>query len=308
MYGGYNKFLGIISPVAGGSSLLSLAISKKPTFFSYWLCSNYVLLWATAGGVGPVITTPFAITDLASYLKTNGALIHPMMVAGNVAAQIDSLTKNGAKGVIANVPDVASTPYFTTIPYAAVVLTRQGQVDSLNGGYAAFNAIMPTDNKIVWKIGANALVIRDSTVPGYMRKATAQDLICLPALAAIKQGKGSAAGPLEDADVLDKDEVAIARTYTDQYNAAIQSIADTKGLAFVDANGYLKTFVSGIKFNGVDLNPTFVKGGGFGLDGVHPTPRGYALIANEFIKAINLKYGSTLPYLDILQYRSVPLP
>ena len=141
-----------------------------------------------------------------------------------------------------------------------------------------------------------------------MRKATAQDLICLPALTAIKQGKGSAAGPLEDADVLDKDEVAIARTYTDQYNAAIQSIADTKGLAFVDANAYLKTFTSGIKFNGVDLNPAFVTGGGFGLDGVHPTPRGYALIANEFIKAINLKYGSTLPYLDILQYRSVLLP
>jgi hypothetical protein len=308
MYGGYNKFLGRISPVAGGSSLLSLAIAKKPTFFSYWLGSNDVLLWATAGGVGPVITTPFAITDLTSYLKTNGALIHPAMVAGNIAAQIDSLTKNGAKGVMANVPDVASTPYFTTIPYNAVVLNSQPQVDALNAMYKGFNDSVPTTNKIIWKLGANPLVIIDSNAPNYKRQATSQDLICLTALSSIKLGKGSAAGPLTDADVLDKDEVAIARTFTDQYNAAIQSIADAKGLAFVDANAYLKTFTSGIKFNGVDLNPTFVTGGGFGLDGVHPTPRGYALIANEFIKAINLKYGSTLPYLDILQYRSVLLP
>ena len=33
-------------------------------------------------------------------------------------------------------------------------------------------------------------------------------------------------------------------------------------------------------------------GSAFSLDGVHPTARGYALLANEFMKAIDVTYGS----------------
>ena len=32
---------------------------------------------------------------------------------------------------------------------------------------------------------------------------------------------------------------------------------------------------------------TFASGNLFSLDGVHPTPRGYAVVANEFIRVIN---------------------
>ena len=35
------------------------------------------------------------------------------------------------------------------------------------------------------------------------------------------------------------------------------------------------------------LTSSLVTGGAFGLDGVHPTARGYALIANQFMKAID---------------------
>jgi hypothetical protein len=44
------------------------------------------------------------------------------------------------------------------------------------------------------------------------------------------------------------------------------------------------------------------------LDGVHLTPRGNAMLANEFIKAINLKYGSTIPQLDVTKYGGVVFP
>jgi lysophospholipase L1-like esterase len=309
-YGAFNKFLGRISSAAGTQSLLDLAVAKKPTFFTYWLGANDVLGWATQGGVGNVITTPFALT-LANYAQTLGALTHPAMVGGSIAAQIDSLTKNGAKGAIANIPDVSSTPYFTTVPYNAAVLTRQGQVDTLNAAYAAFNSIpgLPTTSKIVWVLGANGLVIEDSAAIGFRRRATAEDFICLTALGQI-QGPTAAgiATPLKDGFVLDKGEAATARTYTDQYNATIKTIADAKGLALVDANTFLKTVKSGILYNNVAVNAKFVEGGGFSLDGVHPTPRGYALLANEFIKAINAKYGSTIPNVDINKYRGVLLP
>jgi lysophospholipase L1-like esterase len=63
------------------------------------------------------------------------------------------------------------------------------------------------------------------------------------------------------------------------------------------------TSASGITANGFTLKSTYVTGGAFSLDGVHPSPRGYALIANEFIKAINAKYGSNLKGVDLGNYR-----
>ena len=65
---------------------------------------------------------------------------------------------------------------------------------------------------------------------------------------------------------------------------------------------------SGIQFDGVKYTATFVTGGTFSLDGVHLTGRGYALIANEFIKAINTTYKSTLPMVNVNSYSGVKFP
>jgi len=50
------------------------------------------------------------------------------------------------------------------------------------------------------------------------------------------------------------------------------------------------------------LNP--VIGSLFSLDGVHPTNKGYALVANEIIKDINSKYNAKIPEIDV---RQIPL-
>ncbi|HEX7870140.1 MAG TPA: G-D-S-L family lipolytic protein, partial [Chryseobacterium sp.] len=65
---------------------------------------------------------------------------------------------------------------------------------------------------------------------------------------------------------------------------------------------------SGISWNGVKYTATFVTGGSFSLDGVHLTGRGYAIVANEFIKSINKKYRSTLPQVDVNKYSGVTFP
>ncbi|MDX5437011.1 MAG: SGNH/GDSL hydrolase family protein, partial [Pontibacter sp.] len=65
---------------------------------------------------------------------------------------------------------------------------------------------------------------------------------------------------------------------------------------------------NGFVRDGVAYSPAFITGNLFSLDGVHPTPRGYAIIANEVIKAINSKYNSSVPQTDITQYRAVLLP
>ena len=99
-------------------------------------------------------------------------------------------------------------------------------------------------------------------------------------------------------------------TATAKFNSIISSLASSKGLAFVDANSKMKELSqsSGIQFDGVRYTAKFVTGGTFSLDGVHLTGRGYAVIANEFIKAINNKYGSTLPMVNPNGYSGVKFP
>ncbi|GAA4046678.1 G-D-S-L family lipolytic protein [Flavobacterium chungnamense] len=110
--------------------------------------------------------------------------------------------------------------------------------------------------------------------------------------------------PMQDNAILTATETAEVKTATDAYNATIAALATSKGLAFVDANAALVQVAgSGISNGGFTVTSAFVTGGGFSLDGVHPSPRGYALIANKFLQAINLKYGSNFKDVDFGDYR-----
>lgn len=111
--------------------------------------------------------------------------------------------------------------------------------------------------------------------------------------------------PMADNTTLTASEVAEVKTATDAYNNAIRSIATAKGLAFVDANAVLNQVATttGYTANGFTMLSTYVTGGAFSLDGIHPSPRGYALIANKFLEAINTKYGSNFKGVDLGKYR-----
>ncbi len=156
---------------------------------------------------------------------------------------------------------------------------------------------------------------------GQARQATASDLILLPtqsAIGAAPTASNSGVGiappaplnrfgitfPLQDMHVLIPAEIEAIRVATDAYNTSIKAIADSKGLAFVDAKAIMTQLSStGIVANNFTMTSAYVFGGSFSLDGVHPSPRGYALIANAFIDAINSKYTSTLKKVDLGKYR-----
>jgi len=155
---------------------------------------------------------------------------------------------------------------------------------------------------------------------GQARQAKATDLVVLPTRTAIgtaptaaDSGVGFAPPapldkfgvtfPLQDKHVLIPTEIAEIKAATDAYNTTIKAVADQKGLAFVDTRAVLTQLSSGgIRFGNFSLTSAYVTGGAFSLDGVHPSARGYALIANIFIDAINLKYGSTLRHVDLATY------
>jgi lysophospholipase L1-like esterase len=310
---------------SGSTTVLADALAQSPTFFSLFIGGNDVLGYATSGGIGVNQTGNL---DPSTYGGND--ITDPNVFANVYNALVTNLTAKGAKGVVANLPYVTTLPYFTTVPYNPVALDAT-KADQLNAGYAQynaglqkmvkdFNAITPEEaarRTIKFVPGNNAVVIVDSYltnlsaygVPSY-RQATKEDLVVLLASSFIGTPVGSdptkingISVPLSDQWVLSKDEIKEVVTATNAYNETIKSIADAKGLAFVDAKAAMTQLsTTGVSFGNFQITSAYVTGGAFSLDGVHPSPRGYAYIANLFVNAINKKYDSTLRTVDLEKY------
>jgi len=256
------------------------AEASTATFFSNWLGNNDVLGYATTGGVGGTITR----TDTFTLKNTR---------------IINSLTANGAKGIVATIPDVTNVPFFTTVRVADI--------------RARFKAVNPALDVYIQTSGTGGVQV--------VRLATDADLLTLQSSAVIGTtttgnpfpvGAGvsaTQANPVPNQFVLDATEQGLVRTATTAFNTAITTKANEKGLAIFDANAFFtRVATSGIVTNGVNNTAAFIAGNLFSLDGVHPTPRGYAVVANEMIRAINAKYGAKVPTVNANDYRGVRFP
>jgi hypothetical protein len=269
VYGNVNGYFERLLPGNAGTNsttYLDFATTTPFTFFSNWLGNNDALGYATSGGVGDVLTPK---ADFAMYYTE----------------LITRLTAGGAKGVVATVPDVSTIPFFNTVTVSAIL--------------ANVKKVNPS---------VQALYIQTSAGP---RAATNDDLIVLnfpTSLIGVLNSNFLPYGlhpgnPIESKYVLDKDEVLNVRDYVTSYNSTIKTVAESKGLAVVDANEYLKKFNGqGTTVDGVTFTTAYITGKLFSLDGVHLTPMGYAAVANEFIRVINEKYSSTIPKVNLGNY------
>lgn len=311
------------------TTVLADAIAQDATFFSLWIGNNDVLSYATSGGAGVDQTGNF---DLSTYGSND--LTDPTVFAQVYSGLVAALIANGADGIVANIPNVTALPYFTTIPHNPVPLdaATSGAINQAytqyNGGLqvALANGLISAEEasarSINFAAGQNAVVIEDEYLtnlsalglPSY-RMAKDEDLLVLTASTFIGTTVGEnpqmingVTVPLADKWVLtpsEQDEVLQATT---AYNQTIKAIADANGLAFVDVNSVfnqLATTPEGIPFDEFNLNSRLVFGGAFSLDGIHPTARGYAYLANKFIEAINAEYGSNLPLVKAVDYNTV---
>ncbi len=336
---GYGNLLGVEAGLANPyyarfasgptATVLGDAVAQNPTFFTLWIGSNDVLGYALSGGSG---TDQTGNPNPATYAGND--ITDPMFFAGVYDGILQAMTANGAKGVIANIPDVTTIPYFTTVPHNPVPLDA-ATAQLLNGAYAAYNgglaqlqglgAISADElarRTISFQAGeGNAVVILDedlTDLTGFnpalinMRQATAEDLVVLTARTFIgtlanPQDPTSINGvavPLADEWVLTPEEQEAVFTATAAYNQTIAALAQAYDLGLVDANAYRATVATeGVQLSdGSVVTAEYATGGGFSLDGVHPAPRGYALLANQFIAVIEAKYGAELPEIDPLAY------
>ena len=115
----------------------------------------------------------------------------------------------------------------------------------------------------------------------------------LPATLAAQFSAEGVTLPLADRWVLTPDEQASIRTATDAYNATISAVASANpNIALVDLKAILEEASTGITFDRYTLTTNLVVGGLISLDGVHLTARGYALMANSILAAMDAEFGS----------------
>jgi phospholipase/lecithinase/hemolysin len=313
---------------SSNATVIGDAVAQNPTFFSLWIGNNDVLAYATSGGAGVNQAGNF---DPSTYGGND--ITDPVVFANVYSGLVDALTANGAKGVVANIPNVTSVPYFTTVPYNPVPMDA-ATAGAVNQAYAPYNAgllqaegagLMSSEERqrrtIVFTEGSNnPVVIEDEYLtnlsslglPSY-RQTTSADLIVLPASSFIGTTVGGnpqmingVTVPLADQWVLVPEEQEDVLTATAAFNQTIANVANQKGLAFVDANSLLNDVAAGgVAFDEFFLNASLVFGGAFSLDGVHPTARGYAYLANQFMSAIDATYGSTLPHVKARDYNTL---
>ncbi|QJX47025.1 hypothetical protein HMJ29_08795 [Hymenobacter taeanensis] len=293
------------------------AEAATATFFTTWLGNNDVLGFATSGGA----STTSTITRTDTFTLKSQRII-------NV------LTANGAKGVVSTIPDVTGIPFFTTVgPRLKATLVANnvpglviqtgaaaGLANSTNRKQIATTDIRDASGgrQLFTLTGAPfvSLIGRPTGRPWrFVYAQSGQPAAGFPLFLAAYgidtlQALGvTAQNPFPSAFVLDDVEQGQVNTATTAFNNALRTQALAKNLAIFDANVFFTSVSNnGFATNGVRNTAAFISGNLFSLDGVHPTPRGYAAIANEMIKVINAKYGSSLQLVDPNQYRGVLLP
>lgn len=315
-----------------GTSILQDALAQNPSFFTLWIGSQDLVGYAFAGGAGIDQTGNL---DPSTYATED--ISDPNVVASVYNSLLEALTANGAKGVVANIPDVTNLPFFKVVPYNPIPLD-QATADLVNGAYAAYNGGLAqlqglgvisaeevARRTISFSAGeGNAVVILDedlTDLTGFnpalinMRQATAEDFMTLPSQTIIgtladpndPTSINGVAVPLDDQWVLTPEEQTSLKTAAVAYNQAIEALAAQYGVPVVDANSYLNQLeTEGIPLSdGSLVTDEYGSGGGFSLDGIHLSPRGYALVANLFIEAIEAEYGAVLPRIEPLDFKGL---
>ncbi len=274
--GNLNPYFERLLPGVAGTNTtayLDFVTAKPFTFFSCWLGTNDALGYATSGGEGDSLTNKSVFASLYTLA-------------------ISTLTKNGAGGVVATIPDVTVLPYLNTITVNAV----NERLKAISAGQLYINALNPTTGLYAPRAAAASDLINLTFDPGTLG-TTVNGL----------PGYGlTLSNPVMSKEVLDAAEVLKAREYITSYNQTIKTIGNLFGLGVFDTEDFLNKVKAGMTVNGVYVNADFITGGVFSLDGVHLTARGNALTANEFIKAINARYSTLIPQVDVSKYKGTP--
>jgi hypothetical protein len=250
-----NPFMGYYNRFSSSAtaSVTDDAVAREATFFSLWIGDADIFDYAMAGGGAREIISP---ADFENTLEVI----------------LNRLTEKGAKGIIANIPDILKYPYFNE-----------------------------TKTQGLW--------VTDPTVGLGKRQIMPGEKILMSASQSIKcEGLGTIDKPIGESRYLNNDQVNVISSRIHAFNEIIHAKALKYNLAFADVHELINNNEAGLVFDGITFNNTFLMGGFFGIDGFSLTRRGNAIIANFFIDAINRRFHASVPRVSVTQFQGIEFP
>ena len=227
----------------------------------------------------------------------------PNVFAAAYSAQVDALVAGGAKGVLLNIPDVTSIPYFTTVPTRSIPLDA-ATAGAVNAQFALYNGALgqlvaggfiSAEEAAIRAInfieGVNYPIMTDvdltdvtailigagldpqtAALLGQLRQVKSDDLVVLTASSVLGTvpdpsnplGIVGVSLPLPNSLVLSSTEQARVATAGASYNAIIEGLAAANELGYGDMKSALaEVAANGAFYNGGVLTSTYVTGGAF---------------------------------------------
>jgi len=248
----------------GRGTAVEQAVAQDPTFITLWIGNNDLLEAALSG----IVVDGITLTPLDEF-------------EADFRAITDALAATGADMALANLPGVTALPFVSTIkpflvdPETQEPIRFEGRTVPLLGP----DGFLSPEDKVL--ISAGVLLARGDGVPAEL---------------------GGTGVPLPDTVVLNVEELEMLEERAAAYNRIIKAVADETGSALVNIH---RTFdrmqrrgfnVAGVRYT------TDLLGGLFSFDGVHGTPFSYAVVANEFIRAINRHFGDSQPLVSYVPF------
>jgi len=315
----------------GYGSMAALMQGMANPYYVRMASSDDASIITDAIGQAPTFVTILSGFSDALASATDGATTVSMGSVGEFqfafGTTMGALGQLVPDGIVSNIPDITNNAFFNTVGHDVVPLD-EGTAGMLNGAFAPYNGalalaaqfgVISADEAaartISWMAGGNnALLIDDDALTTIdlsalggpvlpnMRHATADDKILLSTAAIIGTTVGGnptlingISVPLDDTRVLTANEVAEIQATTAGYNATISAIVGQSSWAMFDAYEFFEELNSvGISSGDFHLTADLVMGGFYSLDGIHPTARGNAVLANAIMEAIDAHYGSNL--------------
>jgi hypothetical protein len=252
--------------VRHGGTIAQSALSLAPTFMTWEYGSNEVLGFATQGAAAPVSTAE----QYAPVVNASLNAIHA--------------TLPGTRIALFNVPDVTAIPFFTTLsPFTLSATTGTPlPLVGVSGNLQQGDFVLLTASDSI-AVGAGIPVGGIN----YLNPAA--------------PGNGR---PLDERFILRADEVAKTRTEVAEMNADLAvEVAARPYVALVDFNALLNTIAAeGLQIGSNLYTTSYITGGLFSLDGVHPNDLAHAVICNALIDAVNARFGAAVPRLNVLEW------
>jgi lysophospholipase L1-like esterase len=276
------------------------AVALSPDLMTFWLGANDVLGYATTGGTSPAAPTP-ATTFAAIYTQA----------LGNIRASLPNV-----RLVVGNIPDVKAIPFFNTLgPQVAAKIGALGlklyyQKAGESGVATGQTTLTEANPPLLTLVGISyAPYIGQPTGLFYRANGIPYAAVHAIGIDTTQPFGLDPRNPWPNALVLDATEQANCTTAISAFNATIASVAAANGAAVVDFFSFFNNVAAnGYALAGETYTTAYVSGGLFSLDGVHPSSRGYGIVANEYIKVMNAKFGMSIPLVDVSQLPGIPAP